>query len=239
MTDHALGLTSLGGEAGRAETLANRKYRVSMARLSRAESQAKTRELLIETARRLFVSDGFLSTSLEKVAVEAGYSKGAVYSNFASKFDLGFAVIERIHDEQVGRLQREIADGTTAEELIEGFSRWADKNVGNEEWTMLELELVVGSRGNPSLRNQVAQRRRDIAAAFTELLEEQRVKLGLEIPMSVAEATSLAWTMGVGVGVQRAVDPHLPITPLVDLIRTIAASAATASDAAEAPTSAH
>ena len=80
-----------------------------MTRLSRAESQAQTRELLVQTARRLFVSDGFLNTSLEKVAAEAGYSKGAVYSNFASKFDLGFVVIERIHDEQVERLQAELA----------------------------------------------------------------------------------------------------------------------------------
>ncbi len=200
-----------------------------MTRLSRAESQAQTRELLIQTARRLFVSDGFLGTSLEKVAAEAGYSKGAVYSNFASKFELGFAVIERIHDEQVARLEEEIDDGTTADELIEGFSRWADRSVGNEEWTMLELELVVGSRGNPALRQQVARRRADIAARFAELLEQQRVKLGLELPMSVAEATLLAWTMGVGIGVQRAVDPALSVRPLVDLIRTIAAAAATAS----------
>jgi AcrR family transcriptional regulator len=195
-----------------------------MARLSRAESQAQTRELLIQTARRLFVSDGFLGTSLEKVAAEAGYSKGAVYSNFTSKFELGFAVVERIHDEQVARLEAEIADGTTAEELIEGFSRWAEKSVGNEEWTMLELELVVGSRGNPPLRKQVARRRQDIAAKFAEILERQRVKLGLDIPMSVVEATMLAWTMGVGVGVQRAVDPTMSVRPLVDLIRTIAAS---------------
>ena len=205
-----------------------------MNRLSRAESQAQTRELLIQTARRLFVSDGFLGTSLEKVAAEAGYSKGAVYSNFSKKFDLGFAVIERIHDEQVGRLRDEIASGTTADELIEGFSRWAEQNVGNEEWTMLELELVVGSRGNPELRREVGKRRLEIAARFAEILEEQRQKLDLEIPMSVMEATTLAWTMGVGVGVQRAVDPNLSVTPLVDLLRTIAATAATASVAVPA-----
>ncbi|HSV38825.1 MAG TPA: TetR/AcrR family transcriptional regulator [Nocardioidaceae bacterium] len=202
-------------------------------RLSRAESQAKTRELLIQTARRLFVSDGFLGTSLEKVAAEAGYSKGAVYSNFSSKFELGFAVIDWIHTEQVGRLRQEIAEGTTVDELIDGFSRWADASVGNEEWTMLELELVVGSRGNPALRTEVAKRRAEIAARFAEILEEQRQKLGMEFPISVAEATALAWTMGVGVGIQRAVDPELSIRPLVDLLRTIAVVAATTSGAGQ------
>ncbi len=198
-----------------------------MARLTRAESQAQTREQLIQTARRLFVSDGFLGTSLEKVAAEAGYSKGAVYSNFASKFELGFAVIDRIHQEQVATLVAELRGSMTANEMVDGFSRWADLNVGNEEWTMLELELVVGSRGNPELRRQVAGRRRDIAGRFAEVLEEQREKLGLEIPMSIMEATTLAWTMGVGVGVQRTVDPELSVRPLVDLVRTIAASATT------------
>jgi AcrR family transcriptional regulator len=196
-----------------------------MPRLSRAESQALTREQLIRTARRLFVSDGFLTTSLERVAAEAGYSKGAVYSNFDSKFDLGFAVLARIHDEQIARLREEIDTGRTAEELIEGFTRWAERNVGNEEWTLLELEFVVGSRGNPPLQQQVAELRRDISARFAALLVEQRDKLGLHLP-DVVQATTLAWTIGVGIGVQRAVDPELSITPLVDVIRTIASSGA-------------
>lgn len=198
-----------------------------MTRLTRAESQARTRERLIETARRLFVADGFLGTSLEKVAAEAGFSKGAVYSNFAGKFDLGFAVIQLIHDEQIARLRAALDGAETVEELLVGFAGWADASVGNEEWTMLELELVVGSRGQPALREQVADRRREIAGRFQQLLEEQRTKLGFELPMSLSEATTLAWTMGVGVGVQRTVDPDLPITPLVGLMRTIAGGGAT------------
>ena len=38
---------------------------------------------------------GFHATSLDAVADAAGYTKGAVYSNFASKEDLFFAVYER------------------------------------------------------------------------------------------------------------------------------------------------
>lgn len=72
-----------------------------MARLTRAESQARTREQLIETAKQLFLRDGYSVTSLERVADEAGYSKGAVYSNFRNKDELCLAVLDRIHDEQV------------------------------------------------------------------------------------------------------------------------------------------
>ena len=50
---------------------------------------------LVDAAERLFIGQGFDATSLESVAAEAGYTKGAVYSNFASKEDLFFAVYER------------------------------------------------------------------------------------------------------------------------------------------------
>src|SRR4051812_6662811 len=62
---------------------------------TRAERQARTRTELIDAAERLFTGEGFHATSLGAVADEAGYTKGAVYSNFASKEDLFFAVYER------------------------------------------------------------------------------------------------------------------------------------------------
>jgi AcrR family transcriptional regulator len=68
---------------------------VVTARLSRAERQAQTREELLDAAMRLFTGRGFHATSLDQVAAEAGYTKGAVYSNFRSKEDLFFALYER------------------------------------------------------------------------------------------------------------------------------------------------
>ena len=63
--------------------------------LSRAERREQTRDDLIAAADRLFVEGGFHATSLDQIAAAAGYTKGAVYSNFASKEDLFFAVYER------------------------------------------------------------------------------------------------------------------------------------------------
>ena len=71
-----------------------------MARITRKESHAQTRERLVETAHRLFLADGYNATSLDKVAAEAGYSKGAVYSNFATKHELGLAVLDVLHLER-------------------------------------------------------------------------------------------------------------------------------------------
>ena len=68
-------------------------------RLSRAESQALTRQRLVDVARDLFLREGYAKTSLERVAEEAGFSKGAVYSNFGGKDDLCLAVLDSIQGE--------------------------------------------------------------------------------------------------------------------------------------------
>ncbi|MGH9133794.1 MAG: TetR family transcriptional regulator, partial [Ilumatobacteraceae bacterium] len=62
-------------------------------RLTRTEAQHNTRRTLLHAAGRLFVRDGFVATSLADIADEAGVTKGAVYSNFASKEDLFLALL--------------------------------------------------------------------------------------------------------------------------------------------------
>jgi AcrR family transcriptional regulator len=54
-------------------------------RLSRAERREQTRQELLSAAEACFVTRGFHAASVDQVAERAGYTKGAVYSNFASK----------------------------------------------------------------------------------------------------------------------------------------------------------
>src|SRR5258706_4968023 len=66
-----------------------------MSRLSRAEQRDLTRTRLLDAAEKVFVDRGFHAASVDEVAEEAGYSKGAVYSNFENKDELFLAVLER------------------------------------------------------------------------------------------------------------------------------------------------
>src|SRR5215208_4601127 len=86
--------------------------------LSRAARREQTRDDLIEAADHAFVDGGFHATSLDQVATAAGYTKGAVYSNFASKEDLFFAVYERRVEEALAR-SREFLEGASAEAPLE------------------------------------------------------------------------------------------------------------------------
>ena len=57
-------------------------------RLTRAEAKNRTRQLLLDAAAQVFARKGFAGASVEEIAEAAGYSIGAVYSNFGSKEQL-------------------------------------------------------------------------------------------------------------------------------------------------------
>ncbi|MBK5217199.1 MAG: TetR family transcriptional regulator, partial [Propionibacteriales bacterium] len=90
--------------------------------VTRAERQARTRERLIEKAAQMFLTDGYAATSLDHVALEAGFSKGAVYSNFAGKEELCLAVLDVIHAEQVEAVVAAFSKETDLGGRIEAFT---------------------------------------------------------------------------------------------------------------------
>lgn len=193
-----------------------------MARLTRVQSQAQTRARLVATAKDLFLSDGYAATSLEKVADKAGYSKGAVYSNFRNKDELCLAVLDEIHAEQGELMAAAITGASTMEGRLAAFQAWADANVGNEAWTALEVEFAVSARRNPNVRKELASRDRTIRAMIARLITAQAEELGVTLPVPADAAATALLSLGIGLGVQRAIDPTIPVSVLTDAIRLVA-----------------
>ncbi|PWV72821.1 TetR family transcriptional regulator [Nocardia neocaledoniensis] len=187
--------------------------------MTRKESHALTRERLIETAKRLFLSDGYNVTSLDKVAAEAGFSKGAVYSNFATKHELGLAVIDVVHVERAQSLSEAVMGHDDMDARIEAFARWADENIGDVGWTALEVEFATSTRHLPEVRTELAARRRSMTALLGSLVQVQADEMGFELPIPAEDAALQLLSLGIGLGVQRAIDPEMPVSALVDMLR--------------------
>ncbi|WP_328603140.1 TetR/AcrR family transcriptional regulator [Amycolatopsis sp. NBC_00345] len=201
-----------------------------MARLTRAESQARTREQLVDTAKELFLRDGYSVTSLEKVADEAGYSKGAVYSNFRGKDELCLAVLDRIHDEQVNLVASALAGAEGMEGLLTAFQAWAERSIGDEAWTALEVEFATNARRDPHVRAELASRDKAIRDTIAGLLAGYAERFGITLPMPAADAATALLSLGIGLGVQRAIDPTIPVHVLPDVIRLFAGGGTSTKD---------
>jgi AcrR family transcriptional regulator len=185
--------------------------------MTRAQSQAQTRAQLVTTAKRLFFEDGYHPTSLEKVADAAGYSKGAVYSNFRNKDELCTAVLDEIRAERLGEVLEIIARPDTPSR-IEALRAWADRVVGDPGWTSLEVEFAVHARRDEKLRA-------DLAAGLDNIL--QMLSAGVEsadnpdLKMPGREAATTMLALGAGLGLLRSIDPSIPVNGLIDTLRLI------------------
>lgn len=192
-----------------------------MARLTRSESQARTRADLIATARDLFLADGYASTSLERVAEEAGYSKGAVYSNFRTKKELGLEVIELIHATKFDEVTDLLAAGDSFEEQLERFQEWAERTVGDVGWTMLEFEFATVSRDDPALQAALVSSLSLVRGAVAAQVQTLADTLGIELPVPATDAATGILSMGIGLGMQRAIDPSIPARLITDAVRLL------------------
>jgi AcrR family transcriptional regulator len=67
-------------------------------RPTQAERSARTRSALLESAARGLSRVGYGNLNLERVAADAGYTRGALYHQFEDKEDLALAVLDWVHE---------------------------------------------------------------------------------------------------------------------------------------------
>ncbi len=191
-----------------------------MARLTRAESQARTRARLLEIARPMFLRDGYAATSLDKVADAAGYTRGAVYSNFRNKDELCMAVLDEIRTERAGDIIA-ILRATTLDERIERFEAWAENVIGDPSWTRLELEFGVQASANDTLREELGARIVGLTELIAESVRTFERTDGAELRMPAEQIGVALLSLGVGLGVFRSIEPKLPVGALVNTLRAL------------------
>ena len=86
-------------------------------RRTQADRRARTRSALLEAAARGMSKYGYANVALEWVASEAGYTRGALYHQFANKEDLALAVVgwvEETWNAEVGQVAAQQADPVDA-----------------------------------------------------------------------------------------------------------------------------
>jgi AcrR family transcriptional regulator len=84
---------------------------VSDVKPQRLKYVEQTRDALLTAAERLFVTRGYASTSIDAVATDARFTKGAVYRHFSDKRALFTAVFERVEIDTMSTMTGHLLDG--------------------------------------------------------------------------------------------------------------------------------
>ncbi|SDW54231.1 TetR/AcrR family transcriptional regulator [Pseudomonas sp. NFACC08-1] len=136
-------------------------------RLGREESQQVTRDKLFDTATELMIRKGFHAASVNVIAEEAGFSKGAFFSNFSSKSDLLLQLTQRFKRVEIERLSTTLASGYSAEQLSHGLNAYIDTLKNNTRCAILDAELQL-----------IALRDEEFSPHYYDLHEENSEALG-------------------------------------------------------------
>ncbi len=150
---------------------------------SRADAQAITREKILAAAHEEFTSRRFVDVSLDAIAARAGFTKGAIYSNFASKTDVLFSVLER-HMSKVGD-EYSFATITAADnDLGDAISRRAQKTQDTDlGYFRLMTAVWAEAVHDPDVAKRLAAIRREHREKITNAISERLANMQLDLPV--------------------------------------------------------
>ena len=121
-------------------------------RLTREESRAQTRATLIAVGRAHFLRYGLGGAVAEKIAEDAGYSRGALYSNFDGKEELFLAVIREEQAHRLNVFSSILKEEQSAKQRLKKMRDTIADLLTDRDWIVLHAEFEAGALRNERLR---------------------------------------------------------------------------------------
>jgi len=195
------------------DTLRSRVRDVSLTaklpRLTRVQQRERTRERLLGSALEVFQARGYAESSLEEIAERAGYTRKAVYSNFAGKSELLLELVERRFRSHIDRIEALLEEETSPQrKTVDVGAIFADYLTQEQTWGKLFHEFCsVASRDE-----QIGERFRACFRArkriIVRLLEHETSSRGIELTVPLERLVMGIFALFTGLSVERTIDPE-------------------------------
>jgi AcrR family transcriptional regulator len=206
-------------------------------RKTQAERREETREHVLAAAAQVFARRGFHATSLEAIAEEAGYSRGAVYYNFADKEELFLELLDRRCAERAQDLHAVFADvdddvEATSQQAQIAAQRALDAMTGDPQWRALYMEFLAHAARDSAFRRRFSKRTQDMRGALEDIVAQRTRPIADALDMEPAQLAVVIDALGTGLWAHhmlhgaRAVPPDLFSKALALLVDGIAARVA-------------
>jgi AcrR family transcriptional regulator len=181
-------------------------------RETRAEKQARTRAELLATAAVVFARRGYKGASVEEIAEEAGYSHGAVYSNFDGKADLFLAVLEEYMAERAQELaatQADLPEDAPIEIRARALAdQWMERFAKDRESFLLHMEFVAHAGRDPELAQRFGTRSAALREAIAAYIAHYQELEGIEADLTPGELALMLRALAIGLSIEALVSPE-------------------------------
>jgi AcrR family transcriptional regulator len=185
--------------------------------LTAERRRQQTREYLLQAAAEVFAKRGFHAATLDEVAAAAGFTKGAVYSNFKNKDDLFLALLEDSYGREIEALQTTLAHSDVPPEArIGDFVALIGGELDRAPAGTLYLEFYLYALRNPVARARMNELEQEDIRAIAEILESERHKRGI-VDVEPAERTArIIVALFRGIFMMRTANPEVAGRELIE-----------------------
>jgi len=176
-------------------------------RRSRSESKVRTRADLIAAARDVFLARGFHAATLDEIAEQAGYTKGAVYSNFAGKDDLFIAMLAEHYVRRAAAYAELVLEPDDDEEAYRAVARFMLEAYELEPtWWPLVSDFSSHASRQPELRERLRELREEYLDAVAVTIEALAERHHVTFLLPAREVARGSGALMRGMTVEWAID---------------------------------
>lgn len=172
-------------------------------------TRAQTRRRLLEAAATVFADKGIAAATIEDICGEAGFSRGAFYSNFGAKDELVIELLEEhliANLAEIDRLFDVAADPADFIQSMESEERRRDDVIkGNG---LLYIELMLYALRNPDNRPRMVERQNRSYDKTRQILGKIEADSGVPLPGPIDDMAALVLAFDDGLMLHQLIDPE-------------------------------
>jgi AcrR family transcriptional regulator len=170
-------------------------------RLTRVQQQALTRERLLAAAEQVIDRHGYGGASIDLITAEAGYSKGAIYSNFESKEALFLELLRLYMERDMTELERIVS--LDPDKLFAAVTGWLEAMHTDRDCPLLETELQLQARRSPAFAKRYYALQKQQTRTLARILERYFKAASMPLPMDPLDLAMAMTALANGLGLQR------------------------------------
>ncbi|MCH1986215.1 TetR/AcrR family transcriptional regulator [Achromobacter xylosoxidans] len=181
---------------------------MSKVRLTREQSRDQTRQRLLDAAQSIFLTKGFVAASVEDIAELAGYTRGAFYSNFASKSELFLQLLKRDHENVMSDMRAIFEAGETRQQMEDSVLHYYSNHFRDNECFLLWMEAKLQAARDPEFRIGFIACMGELRDATTEYIRQFSERVGTPLPLPARELAIGLLALSDGMQFSFAFDPQ-------------------------------